>query len=540
MVFNKSRFHLDDVAMPKIIDRQLYRPSGSVQWTRLAVATLMLTCFTILVAAAVNLVHQTAPGWTLYSCLVLYPAIGFGCHCTLRSGHCRNQWAAVVIGFWSALIVSIGPVACQTIDARGLQALGFMDWGEVLKLLTDFRNQVYGTNFGWALVVAEAAGIATYTIILSVAAVRAPYCEHSKKWMAKATIRLPATVREPLIQALNSKDHRALNGLTTQTNKAAPPYCELTLFYTSTLSLPNAVSESVNVDSAVPADSELCFLSIDEVNETLQKSRKCRTTPVARYLELSADEIEALLPAFPAIGAATVCPNNEGQPTDLSHVIPIEEHSRGRILSNWHICVENLVGIGPPILILGAMSALVFWMHGAGLGIGIVLAFCVFLTWRFGFKAARKNLYRAGAAYLKRVATRIIGSRQDVLVAPDEGVFVQIIPRAHWGKTMVENAVDVGFLRIDHELALVLFEGDQERWQIPVEQLESFDLEYFATGAKDENEDLFHVITLRIKDGGTLIERPIHGFGHGSGPAGNWRRFCRVKEIQSEIAQAAP
>src|SRR6185369_10563065 len=44
---------------------------------------------------------------------------------------------------------------------------------------------------------------------------------------------------------------------------------------------------------------------------------------------------------------------------------------------------------------------------------------------------------------------------------------VEIVPRANWGRVMLETASDIGYLLIDGSRREVLFEGDRERMRIP-------------------------------------------------------------------------
>jgi hypothetical protein len=80
-------------------------------------------------------------------------------------------------------------------------------------------------------------------------------------------------------------------------------------------------------------------------------------------------------------------------------------------------------------------------------------------------------IQRHGARSLYRAACRHFRSRPDLLVDPDdpEAIFVEVVPRRNWARAnrMLETASDVGFLKIDAERGLLLFEGDRERYQIP-------------------------------------------------------------------------
>jgi hypothetical protein len=60
-------------------------------------------------------------------------------------------------------------------------------------------------------------------------------------------------------------------------------------------------------------------------------------------------------------------------------------------------------------------------------------------------------------------------SRTDAIVdiQDPEAIFVQIVPRGHWGQIMLETATDVGFLIIDPIAREIRVEGGRERSRIP-------------------------------------------------------------------------
>ena len=58
--------------------------------------------------------------------------------------------------------------------------------------------------------------------------------------------------------------------------------------------------------------------------------------------------------------------------------------------------------------------------------------------------------------------------------------FVDIIPRHNWGKMMMENATDIGFLQMDSRRRQLIFEGDRERYWIPVESILEIKHEFWA------------------------------------------------------------
>jgi hypothetical protein len=62
------------------------------------------------------------------------------------------------------------------------------------------------------------------------------------------------------------------------------------------------------------------------------------------------------------------------------------------------------------------------------------------------------------------------------LTEPD-AILIEVVPRRNWGKFTLDNAEDQGFLCVDQERRQLLFEGDKNRYRIPVEAVLSCEVE---------------------------------------------------------------
>jgi hypothetical protein len=49
--------------------------------------------------------------------------------------------------------------------------------------------------------------------------------------------------------------------------------------------------------------------------------------------------------------------------------------------------------------------------------------------------------------------------------------FVEEIPKQRWDSPTWDKAEDVGFLRVDHQQGMILFEGDKARYRIPAQSI---------------------------------------------------------------------
>jgi len=86
-----------------------------------------------------------------------------------------------------------------------------------------------------------------------------------------------------------------------------------------------------------------------------------------------------------------------------------------------------------------------------------------------------------------------------------ELAFVDIVPRINWGKQMLENATDIGFLEMSESKRALLFEGDRERYFIPVESILEVKHESWAALVQHQLQSaptLHHHIVVRAQTAG--------------------------------------
>jgi len=114
-------------------------------------------------------------------------------------------------------------------------------------------------------------------------------------------------------------------------------------------------------------------------------------------------------------------------------------------------------------------------------------------------------------SYLHAVGKRNIARRRDAIVQPGpDSVWVDIIPRKNWNRMMLENASDIGFLRVDTARREILFEGDRERYRIPADALISCELvKTHYTPTAPPNAPGFWLVLVRAAGPDGVWEAPI-------------------------------
>ncbi len=90
-------------------------------------------------------------------------------------------------------------------------------------------------------------------------------------------------------------------------------------------------------------------------------------------------------------------------------------------------------------------------------------------------------------------------------------VFLDIVPRSNWGRTMAEPATDVGLLAIDRSRQLLLFEGDNKRYRIPFAAVTSCEVAEIRMDSDQWGTDLYYATVLTAETASGSREIPLCG-----------------------------
>jgi hypothetical protein len=208
-------------------------------------------------------------------------------------------------------------------------------------------------------------------------------------------------------------------------------------------------------------------------------------------------------------------------PSARARVEPLAEGEAGQILSPFRYRLALTMALGPTIIALlfglGLCGYVLYRNQflrapasitdiGALFGGLGLLGFGSWFALRFG------NL--APSLYLQSVARSVIELRpRAAFDARDpDVVYVDVIPRSNWGKAMIKSFSDTGLLKIDTLSRCVLFEGDQERWQLPAASLLSVEVESYRAASHVEGQqggESYFVAVIRANVGGAVWEAPV-------------------------------
>lgn len=505
--------------------REHYRPSGRCRWR--AFLPLAGVCLGASVFASALLYLALCLGvyiiWlvpvllTLGVCALLYAAIHFG--------RCRNPVLGTGLGltcgvllyigyFYVGMVCEGGPEFATRIEALPAYIAHRMatDVSHDPALPENARNQAPGAVdavFNWLFFTLEFGTILVLTGGVGWARSRRAFCEACGTWMEQKIAALRSGAGATAQEALASGSLVALAGAPKGAIVPNQPYTAVCL----------------EICAHWQPGTRDCpiYLSVKEVKSggslgNLQRfDAALGKTPVNR-VRLATAETRSLVPLFPALAnrvgtspaevlQEAVAPDTPPLPEEevtsdrptvtVTRLVP--EGDRG-LLTTRAVLLGNLYTMVPVAIVLGGifvpllLSLLIVpsdvpakelelsspqWagvIALALLGIGTVGA---------GLYITLTDVSRWGTRYLQRLCRAALLARQDALVDPDaaDALFVEIVPRENWGQIKLEDADDIGYLRLDPEGQQLLFEGGRERWALPGDAILDCSIEEFILGA---------------------------------------------------------
>jgi len=502
-------------------DRPRYRPSGKID----AAPFMLLACGAIVVAIGV--------GFLVHLCVVLrFPgallgplfgglAVTIAIAIAVRVGKCRNSWIAGLLGVVAGAVVLLAAFQFNMVAVRGNDRILRVD------LLPSWIDDHVHNNEIWEpggpgkpRPVTEADVIFRYGMLLhglfagcAVPAITGwlmgakPFSETHNRWFKTWLTRLTRESGEAVVDALTGNNEEMLPHvikpfISGKSKKPPTAFSQLTLEYLAS-----------EPDTPV-------YLSA--VLVPTGKSETIWPKTLAKRWELTATEAMTFATAF-TIPEALFGERREGTQlgdraaTEIAaRVLVLPDQEAGLILSAGNRWFSTFMALSPLFmgLVVGAVAGGVAAIHADEvelpvlIGLGVLSGVSVIggLVWMGMFADFLPTWH------YHRVARRVVAERAESLVHPDDPAaeFVQVVPRKNWGRVMLENADDVGFLLLDENRGVILYEGDFERWIIPRESVISFNLEAFDIGASDPTAGAaFWLVVLKANVGGKVWEAPV-------------------------------
>jgi hypothetical protein len=513
--------------IPYAANRSRYVSTGKVAWSRF----LPLAGLALLSAAAVAKLLQIAYAsgyyWLVWMPIMSSMALAALVVLAINIGRCRNRGVAVALGILVALVLYLGYYYASMVEFWGSDYLTMPDrlpsyiW---FRLNTDTKHPA-GSNstapgipdFGGNVldfVFESGAALLILGLAANMRAGRA-FCESCGHWKNRSVAFFPPNHGRAIAQLLDTNELSSL----VQMPRAAANQKK---GYTAA-----AVEFCGN-----PTPACQIFFAVKDVNvgggvgQMNQYDLAIGRRRVKRVILFPA-EIAAVAPVFPELAkhhpeaASTPIPTappapSSAVPRTSAAIEPLPAHDQGQILNGWSITLGNILGISILLFFVGGIAVAslgIGWAGGAmkspvplpaSLAIAIVSVLVVIACAVVGLR----NPSYFGNRYLRARAARVLRRRPHRLVDPDDrdAFFVDIVPRKNWYRLMLENAEDIGFVKIDFTRRQLLFEGDHHRYRIPADAIESATVEQFAPG---QGSIVFFALVVRAQVAGAPWEAPI-------------------------------
>jgi hypothetical protein len=511
----------------ELLEPTRYRPSGKVKWFRflalstvsLAVAFGMAWCLHVVFNSGWYIVVVAPVISSLPVLITLAAAVG--------SGHCRSRLAAGILGCLTAAVLYLGHFHADIISVIGWENAHRLD---ILPRYINFRMQtdvhvdvVRGnrnvargadavrTVLNWSAFTLEFGMLTGLCVAVAVSLASRAYCEEHRKWYRREEIRCQPGIARPITEALETNTMSELAGQIDPLPGVKLPCCAVKIEYCAAGGSRGILEEPV-------------YLTVSEHDASQRKWRPSRGLHVAKRWQVNRDALAVFIMSFNglrrALGGAAYELDSQSisrpEPArGRAEICPVPPPYGGTILTRGHIFIETLVGLVPTVFALAACAGLIGYgvyfrgeleiQHFACIGGAVIALLGGWIWYSLNFASYLPSIY------LHSVARRALKQRPNAWVEADnpDVMYVQVIPRSHWGKIMLENASDVGYLLVEKTRRVILFEGDRERWRIPAEAVISCEIEHFSPGTATDGPFRFYVAVLRAQTVAETWEAPV-------------------------------
>jgi hypothetical protein len=511
--------HPGELVMSISVPRAAYQSSGRVRWSVFLPLALAVLVSAVAMAWVLAFAFRLGFYLVIVAPLIAGGLVGIVLNMAVSLGHCRNRYVAAAVGILAGGLLYLGYYQfdlARFIGMNNVQRVDFLPRYVWFRLQHDQIRPVHGVGAGavrentivdrcfngvfFLLELGMACGI---PLGIGWKRSQRTYSEAHESWLDSHSIHCSPESGIALVQALQQQDLAGFTAALAPANSpAVDHHAELTIEYLRG-----------------EADSPV-YLSAALVRPPIKKGKLPTREMLAQHWELTNAESGALAGTFDIPGAAFGSGASRAPAADESallsgRVIALPVDPEQRVLSrrnHWRVLPLALsplvLGIGGGIGLFAyaylSQGDNLDWMLGIPCflgGFALMFGSLVYMAC-YGDYLPSRFFYRRSLAAIRE--------RPDAVVDTDDpdAVYIQVIPRAHWGKVMMENATEIGLLKIDEQRDALLYEGDCERWVIPGGSVRSCDIEEFAIGDPAQGTT-FPMVVVRATVDGRAWEAPI-------------------------------
>lgn len=556
---------------------QTYRRSGRIDFVRSLPWGLVLVGAIIGVSVIMTVLFEV--GWYLIVFVPLFAAMAVAGAIVLLvdRGHWRNPWLAALTGFLAGatayvayfyidMIWQVGDVSAAVRPDVFIDFLQFRMASDLPETFgfgygppSSGPREPTGVQpiFNWVLFWIELAFLALIPATTAWMRSNRAYCERCRQWMHQSTVGFHESAASAIQSLVESGDFRRIGAM---------PQAALVQGQPATL----VMVSHCDIGKENVGDCPV-YLSVKRARDGgAPPGNAARTTKgsAIRERRLSRTEVAELYSLFPGLKPfadkslySEISKSHEETRQVIASErksemgddrIVVSEFPEETILTGANNLKAQLLIAVPLLYIFVGLGML--WLGlllvepygeldvGSNIWPGCPLPIAI-LAIVMGVAASCHSLYYAVVRmttlrdrFYRRKAAEVVERRSRAIVEPgSEGAsFVEVIPREHWGKLMLESATDFGFFRLDASRHVLLFEGDHRRIVIPLGALRLLD---FVSSAGPDGKTAGYLVLIEADDGATHLSLPMRAF------EAKWRsskkyRLGAAASLHNEIAAA--
>ena len=556
--------------------RNFYKANG-VHWMKFL--PWLTLAFVVAVALAAGMAQLFAVG---HYYIFIVPLLAALCvagmlNLAVNKGHCRNAVVGGLAGLCAGVVLYIGYFYFGMVHDLGPETANHPEFVPSyirLRMAIEVTRDVHnphreekpntptkaGIYMNWGRFVFELGVVLAITIAGAANRARKPYCQTCQRWTVREVTQFDPTEASELLEALRIQSPRSLAALCARTPYTTIPNISLAVDFCPTL------NDGMSRDC--PA-----YVSVKQINMAAKSAMRdafeqSKGKLFVRGMQLESNELAALAPRFKVFEAVaghsavnSLLPKREIDEADdknltYAEITPLTQDYAGKILSRKTALVGNAFSLLTFLGLVGGLGLLIWGLvtafpdHPPAGGVspedvkfGVTLIFLGGTWFCISLAFGLIDPSYLGNRYLRNLVRREFSRRSSLMVELNdpEAVFVEVVPKTNWGKMMLDNASDVGLLLVDRSKREIRFEGDKERWRIPVAAITYCQFEEYVHAHGNSKTRIFYVVLRANRSEGfwEVPVRPRSGLGMLSGKRkrATWKLFEAIESIGGAAKQ---
>jgi hypothetical protein len=523
--------------------RAAYRPSGRVHWFKF-IPGLIMTAGTAVVMACCLYVALLKGFYLIFLAPIIGALVVAGVwYLVLTWSHCRNKLVTGLTSVGLGLLLYLGYYEVgflESVPARFAHRIDWLPRYVKFRMETDVAQDVARPNakpagrqgpnrvqqvFNWFFFGGEL--LAVTGIIVAVGQVRTSkaYCEACGKWMKSETLKMPPGTGATLWDSLQEGQYSQVQERLAGTSRQSAIGCMLTVEHCPACPEQHRSQAVYLTVKDVPTPGRPDRLA-DKIGSLFKPKPTAGLRTLVDRVALRPKEVGALAAAFPGLkGSIEAHPKlfaeaqkaareiGRAQTADVSQrtmrvakIEAINSRDAGTVLTRTNAVIQTVIGVvsifggfalafAPALVLFGLQPKPPDWVFGIAVGwlFGCLILNLLWILFFPTYFTSRFMLRRIQNAFEYRPDPAVDLHKPDLC-------FVDIVPRINWGKMMMENASDIGFLELNKARRELIFEGDRQRYWIPVESILEIKHEFWAESVQHQlqrSPTLHHLVVIR-------------------------------------------